>query len=311
MRIKLKTRLYDLSDKINSRERIRFWTGCQFFPQWSLIGSTRLFLLFDTIANPKMHVLLTNDDGIHAEGLWAVSDELQRDSRVSRLDIIAPAVQQSGVSHSITYLTPLTPTRTTVREQQVWIVNGTPADCVKLGVMSLLDRRPDVVISGINEGLNTGINAIYSGTVAAAREATFFDIPAAALSLEYAHDMDFHRASLLSTGRTLGLLKELRGQESGKTLLNVNIPTSAVILSDVSDEVYWKIVPMKLTRSDDPYTVGQNPKQGNYYWSTDQPFVELPGADTDVDSIAGGAITVTPMSFDLTNHRVLRKMQSG
>ena len=267
-------------------------------------------LAFDMIADQKMHVLLTNDDGIHAEGLWAVSEELQRDTRVSRLDIIAPAIQQSGVSHSITYLTPLTPTRTTVREKQVWIVNGTPADCVKLGVMSLLDRRPDVVISGINEGLNTGINAIYSGTVAAAREATFFDIPAAALSLEYAQDMDFHRASLLSTGRILGLLTELRGQESGKTLLNVNIPTSAVIPCDGSDEVYWKVVPMKLTRHDDPYTVGQNPKQGDYYWSTDQPFVELPGADTDVDSIAGGAITVTPMSFDLTNHRMLRKLQS-
>ncbi len=267
-------------------------------------------MLFDTMANQNMHVLLTNDDGIHAEGLWAVAEELQKDPRVTCLDIIAPAVQQSGVSHSITYLKPLAPTRTIVREQQVWVVNGTPADCVKLGMMSLLDRRPDVVISGLNEGLNTGINAIYSGTVAAAREATFFGVPAAALSLEYTKDMDFQRASLLSTAATLGLLKELRIQTTGNTLLNINIPTSAVMPGDVKDEVSWKVVPMKLTRNDDPYTVGKDPRQRSYYWSTDQPFVELPGAATDVDSIAGGAITVTPMDFDLTNHKVLRSLKA-
>ena len=267
-------------------------------------------MLFDKIANQNMHVLLTNDDGIHAEGLWAVAEELQKDPSVTCLDIIAPAVQQSGVSHSITFLTPLAPTRTIVRKQQVWVVNGTPADCVKLGMMSLLERRPDVVISGINEGLNTGINAIYSGTVAAAREATFFGIPAAALSLEYTEEMDFQRASLLSTAPTLGLLTELRTQKSGNTLLNINIPTSAVMPGHAKDEVYWKVVPMKLTRNDDPYTVGKDPKQRSYYWSTDQPFVELPGADTDVDSIAGGAITVTPMDFDLTNHKVLENLQA-
>ena len=78
-----------------------------------------------------MFVLLTNDDGIHSEGLWAAAEELRQDRRVTRLEIIAPQVQQSGVSHSITYLSPLVPTRETVRGQSVWVVNGTPADCVK------------------------------------------------------------------------------------------------------------------------------------------------------------------------------------
>jgi len=258
-----------------------------------------------------MHVLLTNDDGIHAEGLWAVADLLAEDQRVSRLEVIAPAVQQSGVSHSITYLTPLTPKRALVNNRQVWIVDGTPADCVKLGIMSLLDQRPDVVLSGINEGLNTGINAVYSGTVAAAREATFFHVPAGAISLEYSDEMEFQDAARLTVNRTLTMLQKLVAAKSGNTLLNVNIPTSAVIPVNEASSVHWKVVPMKLSRHEDPYLVRQDPKQQNYYWSTDQPFVELPGAENDVDSIAGGAITVTPMSFDLTDYKALKNLDLG
>ncbi|MGC6450669.1 MAG: 5'/3'-nucleotidase SurE [Pirellulaceae bacterium] len=255
-----------------------------------------------------MFVLLTNDDGIHAEGLWAAAEELRQDRRVTRLEIIAPQVQQSGVSHSITYLSPLVPTRATVRGQSVWVVNGTPADCVKLGVMQLLDQRPDLVISGINEGLNTGINAIYSGTVAAAREATFFRLPGVALSLEYAQEMVFSTAASISVPRVLGIIECMTLASGGTGLLNVNIPQSAVSPEDSAEKPIWKYVPMKLTRHDDPYVTGADPKQRHYYWSTDEPFVELPGADTDVDSIAAGAITVTPMSFDLNDYRMLQQL---
>jgi len=255
-----------------------------------------------------MHVLLTNDDGIHAEGLWAVAESLTEDPRVTRLDVIAPSVQQSGVSHSITYLSPLTPKRALVNNRQVWIVDGTPADCVKLGVMSLLPQRPDVVLSGINDGLNTGMNAVYSGTVAAAREATFFHIPAAAISLEYSDEMEFQSVARLTVNRTLTMLEKMVAAKSGSTLLNVNIPTSAVAPAGEGNSVHWKVVPMKLSRHEDPYLVRQDPKQQNYYWSTDQPFVELPGAENDVDSIAAGAITVTPMSFDLTDYKALKNL---
>ena len=258
-----------------------------------------------------MHVLLTNDDGIHAEGLWAVADLLTENPRVSRLEVIAPSVQQSGVSHSITYLSPLTPQRALVNNRQVWIVDGTPADCVKLGVMSLLDQRPDIVLSGINEGLNTGINAVYSGTVAAAREATFFGIPAGAISLEYSDEMAFQDAARLTVEKILMMLEKLVDAKSSSTLLNVNIPTSTVASTDEASSVHWKVVPMKLSRHEDPYLVRQDPKQQNYYWSTDQPPVGLPGAENDVDSIAAGAITVTPMSFDLTDYRVLKNLDLG
>ena len=255
-----------------------------------------------------MFVLLTNDDGIHAEGLWAAAEELRQDRRVTRLEIIAPQVQQSGVSHSITYLSPLVPTRETVRGQSVWVVNGTPADCVKLGVMQLLDQRPDLVISGINEGLNTGINAIYSGTVAAAREATFFRLPGVALSLEYAQEMVFSTAASISVPRVLGMVESMTVTSGGTGLLNVNIPQSAANPEGSAEKPIWKYVPMKLTRHDDPYITGTDPKQRHYYWSTDEPFAELPGADTDVDSIAAGAITVTPMSFDLNDYRMLQQL---
>ena len=174
--------------------------------------------------------------------------------------------------------------------------------------MQLLDQRPDLVISGINEGLNTGINAIYSGTVAAAREATFFGLPSVALSLEYAQEMVFSTAASISVPRVLGMIECMTLASGGTGLLNVNIPQSAVSPEDSAEKPIWKYVPMKLTRHDDPYVTGADPKQRHYYWSTDEPFVELPGADTDVDSIAAGAITVTPMSFDLNDYRMLQQL---
>ena len=257
-----------------------------------------------------MHVLLTNDDGIQAQGLWAVARQLMSDSRVSRLDIIAPQVQQSGVSHSITYLTPLTPSRTVLHGKEVWTVNGTPADCVKLGVMSLLDARPDMVISGLNEGLNTGINSIYSGTVAGAREATFFAISGVALSLEYGPQMDFEAAAAKVIPRAISMVTSLLQQGHQATLLNINVPQSAVMNEKDSElATEWKTVPMKLTRHDDLYLKRQDPKQREYFWSTDKPFVELPGDNTDVDSVAGGAITVTPMHFDLTDYKLLQNLE--
>lgn len=121
---------------------------------------------------PRMHILLVNDDGIHAPGLNSLHAELVKFAQVT---VVAPAVEQSGVGHSITYLHPLLAHREYRQDEFFgWKVEGSPADCVKLGIMELAQPRPDLVVSGINHGANVGINILYSGTVAAAIEGAFF-----------------------------------------------------------------------------------------------------------------------------------------
>ena len=142
-----------------------------------------------------MLILLTNDDGIYAPGLAALERELER---LGEVYVVAPATEQSGVGHSITYLSPLIVKELfDGRQRRGWAVEGSPADCVKLGLCEYLPRRPDLVVSGINYGLNAGINVLYSGTVAAAIEGAFFGITSIAVSLEFDEHAQFDRAAQL------------------------------------------------------------------------------------------------------------------
>src|SRR5881227_1342814 len=131
-----------------------------------------------------MHILLTNDDGVYAPGLRALRAELKK---LGEVTVVAPATEQSAVGHSITLLTPLLIQEVFDEHNQRlgWAVEGRPADCVKLAVTQLLDKPPDLLISGINAGSNAGINVLYSGTVAAALEGAFYNVTAVACSLEY------------------------------------------------------------------------------------------------------------------------------
>ena len=143
-----------------------------------------------------MQILLTNDDGIYAPGLAAMERAL---NRLGDVAVVAPATEQSGVGHSITFLTPLV-----VKEifdgprRRGWAVEGSPADSVKIGISEFCPKRPDLVVSGINGGLNAGINVLYSGTVAAAIEGAFFDITSVAVSLEYDEHAQFDKAAQMA-----------------------------------------------------------------------------------------------------------------
>src|SRR5436305_13959997 len=130
-----------------------------------------------------MHILLTNDDGIHAPGLRALRKELQT---LGEVTVVAPAGEQSAVGHSVTLLTPLIIQEISDAGGFIgWAVEGRPADCVKLALLELLPEPPDLIVSGMNAGSNAGINVLYSGTVAAAIEGAFYHQPAIAVSLEY------------------------------------------------------------------------------------------------------------------------------
>lgn len=246
-----------------------------------------------------MRILLTNDDGIYAPGLAALEQQLRH---LGEVIVVAPATEQSGVGHSITFLTPLV-CKSIHRDGRhwAWAVDGSPADCVKLAIAELLQDEPiDLVVSGINNGLNAGINVLYSGTVAAAIEGAFFGVTSVAVSLEYSEDADFQAAAVIARNVIGGIIRQ---PESKGRLFNLNVPTVAT-----ESPQDLKIVPMGLAQYGRSYEKRQDPGGRNYYWALwSEP--EKPAADSaDVSELRKGNITLSPLKFDLTERELLERM---
>src|SRR6188472_2453867 len=170
-----------------------------------------------------MHILLTNDDGVFAPGLRALRKELQR---LGDVTVIAPALEQSGVGHSITLLNPLVVKQVDDDDGSTlgWMVEGSPADSVKLAICELMEWPPDLIVSGINAGSNAGINVLYSGTVAAAIEGAFFQKTSIAVSLEYTKPRPLNFALAAEHARKV-IEQILRHSSPSGSLFNVNIPS--------------------------------------------------------------------------------------
>ena len=216
--------------------------------------------------------------------------------------MIAPSTEQSGVGHSITFLSPLT-CKSIHREGRhwAWAVDGSPADCTKLAITELLKDNPvDLVVSGINNGLNAGINVLYSGTVAAAIEAAFFGITSVAVSLEYDENSDFQAAAVIARNVIGGLLKQPKA--AGK-LFNLNIPTAA---TETPGEL--KIVPMGLAQYGRSYEKRTDPGGRDYYWALWSDPAEPPKDTSDLTELLRGNVTLTPLHFDMANHKLLGEM---
>jgi 5'-nucleotidase len=245
-------------------------------------------------------ILLTNDDGIYAPGLAAMARQLRR---LGELYVVAPAAEQSGVGHSITYLTPLIVKEVYHgRERWGWAVEGSPADCVKIAVDKLCPRRPDLVVSGINGGLNAGINVLYSGTVAAAIEGAFFGITSIAVSLEFDEQAAFDRAAALACG----VIEQLLLQDGGPSrLYNLNIPTAALL---GAPEV--RVVPMDVAPYGDEYEKRVDPWGRDYYWATGNPPSRNSGSETDLTALGQGHVSLTPLAYDMTARDVLARMRT-
>jgi 5'-nucleotidase len=246
-----------------------------------------------------VQILLTNDDGIYAPGLVALERVLRS---LGEVTVVAPATEQSGVGHSITFLSPLT-----VKEvfdgdrRRGWAVEGSPADSVKLGVMEFCPRRPDLVVSGINGGLNAGINVLYSGTVAAAIEGAFFDITSVAVSLEFNEHAQYDKAAEVA----LRIIRQVLARKGPEPqLYNLNIPTSAL-----SGRPELRIVPMGVSRYGEHFERRIDPRGRNYYWATSDPPPRPGGHETDLTALAKGHITLTPLDFDLTKRPILAEME--
>lgn len=246
-----------------------------------------------------MKILLTNDDGVYAGGLTAMREFLSRRHDVCT---IAPLTEQSGISQAITFLVPLFARYIDAPQENSRVaISGTPVDCIKLALFELCPWTPDIIVSGINGGLNAGNNILYSGTVAAALEGARCGIRSFAVSLEYEDDMQYDIASEIAGP----MIEQIVATEnSPAACININIPTAAI---DGPREVV--VVPMESISRGQYYVEGQDPKHRKYYWSTHGPPPKIGPVTTDEEALRQGKITVTPLDSDLTCAASIAKLK--
>jgi len=246
-----------------------------------------------------MQILLTNDDGIFAPGLAAIYKELVKMGDVT---VVAPAGSRSGASHSITYSRPLVYNKADINGQFVgFSIEGSPADCVKLAVMQLHEGPIDLLVAGINNGANAGINVYYSGTVSGAMEGAFLKIPAVAMSLSVEAPGvpgDFEKAAKYCAD----VLKKLMPLESGD-VININIPQLSR-----GEPKGVKVVPQS-SQGFDEYYVPQKNEQGQTVFQLTGIQHLIDDAPTDTASLELGFITVTALASDMTDHEKTRQLQ--
>ncbi|MCX6140212.1 MAG: 5'/3'-nucleotidase SurE [Candidatus Kapabacteria bacterium] len=248
-----------------------------------------------------MRILVTNDDGIDSAGIYALVHAMRR---LGEVVVVAPDRQQSAVGHALTVASPLRATQVH-RDGEVfgWAVSGTPADCVKLGVSTLLEHRPDMVVSGINHGSNTSVNAIYSGTVSAATEGTLMGIPSMAISLatfDETADMTLAAEVAYDVASRLRDLALPPG-----TLLNVNVPP-------IARENYKGLRVTRQGHSEwkDSYDVRTDPQGKPYYWLTGEFVTVKEVEDADDIVVKEGWTAITPIHYELTNFAVLESLRT-
>ncbi|MED5316353.1 MAG: 5'/3'-nucleotidase SurE [Candidatus Neomarinimicrobiota bacterium] len=247
----------------------------------------------------KPKILITNDDGIFAPGIYALWEAMQE---VGQTTVVAPDTEQSAVGHAITLSDPL-------RVEGIhrtggfkgFAVSGTPADCAKIAIRSLMDKKPDVLISGINRGANLGNNIIYSGTVSAATEGTMLGIPSVAISINSFNSDEFRGAKETAikvvhylTNNTL---------PSG-TLLNVNVPYCPP----------EEIKGIKVTRQgnqyfQDDFDQRKDPRGRTYYWMKGKIVDDDQELYYDSKAVCDGYVSITPIHFQMTNESYFTKLE--
>jgi len=242
-----------------------------------------------------IRILLTNDDGIHSDGLSKIEEALRA---VGDVYTVAPASEMSGASHSLTLSRPL---RIRKVDERHWTVDGTPTDCVTLALHKILPREewPDICISGINHGGNLGDDASYSGTVAGALEATILGVTGLAFSLVARENYDFTYAAQFAVKIVRKVLAE--GLPQG-ILLNINMPPGELRGVRMTRQGLKNARPIITEKID--------PRGKAYYWIGEEVFPEDTVEGTDYFAIKQGMVSVTPMRSDMTDHRSLVELQN-
>lgn len=241
----------------------------------------------------KPLILISNDDGVYARGLSVLASHMKQ---IADIFVMAPDRDRSGASHSLTVDRPL---RVTELDNGFYTINGTPKDCIHLAVTGWLKQTPTLVISGINAGYNLGDDVLYSGTVAAAMEGSFLDIPSFAISLVYQDGGPKHF-------KTAALVAERLVQHTflhplpAQTLFNINVP----------DIPFEDLKGMKVTRLGNRHRAqsviqDKDPRGRSIYWVGEAGPERDAGPETDFYAVKQGYVSITPLQADLTHYPTL------
>jgi 5'-nucleotidase len=242
----------------------------------------------------KPLLLLSNDDGVRAPGIRALAEALEG---VGEVLIAAPDRERSAAAHAISLDHPL---RVEEVGPKVFAIDGTPVDCVYLALHHLVPRKPDLCLSGINNGFNLGSDVFYSGTVGAALEAALRGVPSVALSLERKNPQDFSHAAGFARGLVEDLLARGPSAIEPSTFLNVNLPAGpvgGVRVTRMGRRIYR-----------DQVSVRQDLRGRSYYWigGPEQKGEDVP--DSDCTAVSDGMASVTPLGLDLTHQPMLARL---
>lgn len=249
-----------------------------------------------------MRILITNDDGLQAEGIKTLAAEL---AKLGEVYVAAPADQQSAASHALTVRQPL---RAQLQPmpgitEHAWAISGTPADCVKLAMEQLLGFKPDLVVSGINHGPNLATDTIYSGTVAGALEGFLFGVPAIAISVVGSHRRIPVPGNFSLAARVAAAFGKQLCESGEKMLLNINVPGS------VDEDVLGiRFCPTGWRWYTDAYAKRVDPFGKDYYWLQGVIQDGVSDGNTDVELCAEGYITISPLQYDLTDQKALTRI---
>jgi 5'/3'-nucleotidase len=248
----------------------------------------------------KLNILITNDDGIYAAGLWALYRALHARHHVT---VMAPDRERSAVSHGITLHQPIRATQVVVNGgDRGWAVSGTPVDCVKLAVLEVLEKRPDLVVAGINPGANVGVNLNYSGTVAAAKEAAVYGLKSLAVSIQGSENLHYDEVARF----VAGLVPLIHAKEIPTgTFLNINFPnlppelTAGVRISRQGGDLY-----------DEYFEKRQDPRNRAYYWQGSESRPAYSHTDADGAVLEHNHISITPVRCDMTDYSALEMLKA-
>lgn len=242
-----------------------------------------------------MHFLVSNDDGISARGIRVMSQWLKR---LGDVTIVAPDQNRSGASNSLTLNAPV---RIREIEEQMFRASGTPTDCVHIALTGLLDRDPDMVVSGINAGANLGDDVIYSGTVAAAMEGRYLGLPAIAVSLVFDEQPQYYETAAQAV--VLVIERLVQDPLPADTILNINVP----------DLPWQEVRGFEVTRLGhrhraEPTIQMLDPRGEPMYWIGAAGAEQDAGPGTDFSAVRRGYISITPIHVDLTRYQALEQV---
>ncbi len=247
-----------------------------------------------------MRLLLTNDDGAYAPGIVALHQALASEHEVW---VVAPETEQSAVGHAITLADPIRVRPLTAESgMQGWAVTGTPADCVKLAVRQLLPQPVQMVVSGINQGANVGVNLLYSGTVSAATEGAILGLGALSISLATHHPADFSIAASFAA-RLVAAWSGLAVPRG--VSLNVNVP--ALPLAEIKGV---RIARQSTASMRETFLERRDPRGHVYYWQAGEEMSTEGDGHTDYPALLEGYVTITPVGHDLTHESAFSVLSS-